>query len=880
MMLAPSQHVLSYIPMSSTCALVSHSHSNNCKLTHLHANACYVWELSKGTQGKVLHVVIAVLPQSAGRSAYEPPCLHAAINSSGKYLYLGSYDTQDEAARIFDRAAVRIRGTKARLNFRQRDYIDPDGVIIPDEHIEVVLAEAQNPDKPKRARARTAKALPAGDEHTAVDMALINDAGLTAECDEGAPVAASSGELAGRKRSKQGQGLSLGQGNVHPAKRAVPSESAVAVLAGLGAPPNAMQQKAGLGLDSNPAGLGFTITAYTEQPSNLADTNMFSQGFPQYIIQADPVESAAGGLQALQGNSLPNNLSGIRALSELTLPLPSFPMSSRPLLSPFFVNTAGAGAGAMMPEDARVASSTSSGFSPFRPGDRSAPRHDTNRLKPGSSGTPEAGQGNMSVSAAAAAMAAAAAGAGASVHAAGALLGSLRPLQQAGQGRAGPGRKEVRSSTEASGAPTEPVTLNAALVASNVGAAAGGCSSLDMFGQIQAQLPLGAALDCVLPASAYGADGPIVGVLYSLANSQRTCAAIWNSRLLRNLGTFDCEREAKQSCLSVLELMKESLGTGMQAPKHEAPKQEAPEQEQRQQQQQQQPAPRTVHNQHPSMEETHGSLLVPPRGSMAAPDAYSLQPVAPLTIHAGLGLPTDLSHMGLMSQRGLSLGLAAFGSMPQGGFGNHPMHGQAMQQADATRYQLFMPNEVPSLNVSMYEQDTSTQSVLVPVLPKEPGGQVGYRIEQVVFNPRWQLAMNQPDPLPPQDAQAGDGATHALHQGLQEATDESGTAHNLYSAGIMRHAGGGLGELHASAIGWGMGSKQSLAAVLDEGSGSVTGNGNSAFGYSSGTGVEAVGRVEDNMRNKGPPFGFSVLSHMSNLDVQEALQIFFNSQPR
>lgn len=42
----------------------------------------------------------------------------AAINAGGKYLYLGSYDTEEEAAQIFDKAAIRIRGQKARLNFR------------------------------------------------------------------------------------------------------------------------------------------------------------------------------------------------------------------------------------------------------------------------------------------------------------------------------------------------------------------------------------------------------------------------------------------------------------------------------------------------------------------------------------------------------------------------------------------------------------------------------------------------------------------------------------------------------------------------------------------------------------------------------------------
>jgi hypothetical protein len=46
--------------------------------------------------------------------ACPPPRWQAAINSSGKYLYLGSYVSETEAARVFDRAALKIRGVKVR----------------------------------------------------------------------------------------------------------------------------------------------------------------------------------------------------------------------------------------------------------------------------------------------------------------------------------------------------------------------------------------------------------------------------------------------------------------------------------------------------------------------------------------------------------------------------------------------------------------------------------------------------------------------------------------------------------------------------------------------------------------------------------------------
>lgn len=54
-----------------------------------------------------------------------PPCRwQAAINSGGKYLYLGSYVAEDDAAKAFDRAAIKLRNKKAKLNFTYEDYVD------------------------------------------------------------------------------------------------------------------------------------------------------------------------------------------------------------------------------------------------------------------------------------------------------------------------------------------------------------------------------------------------------------------------------------------------------------------------------------------------------------------------------------------------------------------------------------------------------------------------------------------------------------------------------------------------------------------------------------------------------------------------------------
>ncbi|KAF6261340.1 hypothetical protein COO60DRAFT_1636923 [Scenedesmus sp. NREL 46B-D3] len=56
----------------------------------------------------------------------------AAINSGGKYIYLGSFTGENDAARQFDRAAIKIRGKKAKLNFPASDYVDEKGNLLED----------------------------------------------------------------------------------------------------------------------------------------------------------------------------------------------------------------------------------------------------------------------------------------------------------------------------------------------------------------------------------------------------------------------------------------------------------------------------------------------------------------------------------------------------------------------------------------------------------------------------------------------------------------------------------------------------------------------------------------------------------------------------
>ncbi|KAF8071351.1 AP2-3 [Scenedesmus sp. PABB004] len=85
-----------------------------------------------------------------------------AINVAGRYLYLGSYNEEAEAARAYDRAALKIRGPDTHLNFDAAGYVGPDGEVLLDDHTAALILKHWGPTTTRAAHRRPPPGKPSG----------------------------------------------------------------------------------------------------------------------------------------------------------------------------------------------------------------------------------------------------------------------------------------------------------------------------------------------------------------------------------------------------------------------------------------------------------------------------------------------------------------------------------------------------------------------------------------------------------------------------------------------------------------------------------------------------------------------------------------------
>ncbi|WIA14613.1 hypothetical protein OEZ85_003120 [Tetradesmus obliquus] len=67
----------------------------------------------------------------------------AGISLQGKFLYLGTYEDEADAARIWDLAALKSRGISAHTNFELGNYLNPSGQIIAVERLDAAVSRHQ-----------------------------------------------------------------------------------------------------------------------------------------------------------------------------------------------------------------------------------------------------------------------------------------------------------------------------------------------------------------------------------------------------------------------------------------------------------------------------------------------------------------------------------------------------------------------------------------------------------------------------------------------------------------------------------------------------------------------------------------------------------------
>ncbi len=71
----------------------------------------------------------------------------SVLNVSGSHVHLGTFNSEEEAATAFDKAAVIVRGERARINFPLSNYCGNDGRIYEDAILKAKIESSCDPNR-------------------------------------------------------------------------------------------------------------------------------------------------------------------------------------------------------------------------------------------------------------------------------------------------------------------------------------------------------------------------------------------------------------------------------------------------------------------------------------------------------------------------------------------------------------------------------------------------------------------------------------------------------------------------------------------------------------------------------------------------------------